>query len=244
MIAILIPAYNEEKNITKTIRAVDKIVKTRHRFYVVDDGSRDKTNAVIRRLMKKHPITLLSHRINRGVAEALKTGLEAIVKSGKDTDTLIIMEADGTSDPKLAPHMLAALSAGSDIVIASRHIPRGRYLKFPLKRLFLSYAANLTFRTLFPHPTITDYTIFYRAYKLGVVKKAMEYYGKTLLISKFFTANTELLIKLTDFSDRISEVPFVYNYGLKTGRSGLKTLPNLREYFKFIIAYKLLKPHE
>lgn len=244
MIAILIPSYNEEKNISGTIRATHTVLKgSPHRFYIVDDSS-DATPRILTRLARTIPITLVPHPKNRGVSEALLWGIKAIAKRCRRGDSLIIMEADGTSDPQVISLFLSKLASGADVVIASRYVPGGSYKKFPLKRLFLSHAANFTFRYYFPHRQISDYTIFYRAYNIGLIKKALNYYGETLLISKYFTANTELLIKLTDFTKKIAEVPFTYNYSAKAGKSALKVFPNVVQYFKFILGYKLLKPHE
>lgn len=246
MISILLPAYNEQKNIVKCIKNIAVVLsKNNYRIIVVNDGSRDRTLEKLHRLRNKYPLVIINHPVNLGVASALRSGLKEVVNRSKSTnDILIVMEADGTSDPSLLIQMISKINRGDDIVIASRYQPGGKYLSFPPKRLALSHLANITFKLLFPHPSIRDYTIFYRAYRLEVLKKALDYYGETFIISKYFTANTEILIKISDFTKKIREIPFVYDYSQKSGKSSLKITLNLLQYFKFILSYKLLKPHE
>jgi len=87
----------------------------------------------------------------------------------------------------------------------------------------------------FPIQNVIDYTIFFRAYRIGLVKKATEHFGRFGLIqSKGFVANAELLIKLSIFTKKIKEVPFTYNYGKKIGQSKINVFRTINEYFVLI----------
>ena len=108
-------------------------------------------------------------------------------------------------------------------------------MDFPLPRMIFSHCANRLMRTFFPVGDVRDYTIFFRAYRAGVLRQASEYFGPFGLIqSKGFVANAELLVKLSFFTKRIMEIPFVYNYGRKKGASKIDVLRTINEYFTLI----------
>lgn len=242
MIRILIPVYNEEKNIKTCVLGIHKALKNNpHRFYLVNDGSKDNSLNILKKLSKKLPISVLDHKINKGVAEAFKTGLYKINEDGRPGDMVAITEGDGTSTPELLLEMISQNKAGFDVVIASRYKGKGCYVNFPLKRLILSKSANLIMKLFFPYPEVKDYTIFYRTYKIEIIKRAIKKYKNNLIKTKFFTANAELLIKCMKFKPKVTEVPYVYDYGKKKGSSGLKILKNILQYFKLIYERSILR---
>jgi len=77
-ISVFFPAYNEEANIKKTVTRAVKILEQIARKWeiiVIDDGSKDRTGAIVKRLIKKEPrIRLITHTPNRGYGAALKSG--------------------------------------------------------------------------------------------------------------------------------------------------------------------------
>ncbi len=118
---------------------------------------------------------------------------------------------------------------------------KGCYVNFPLKRLFLSRSANFIMGLFFPYPQVKDYTIFYRTYKIEIIRKAIKTYKENLIKTKFFTANAELLIKCMKFKPKIAEVPYIYDYGKKKGSSGLKIIKNILQYLKLIYERSILR---
>lgn len=239
MIRIIIPAYNEKNNIKKCIEGIAaSIGNISYKVYVVNDGSRDGMRFVLDELAKRFPIEIITHDVNLGVSFAFKSGLDRVLSQGKRKDLVVIMEGDGTSDSKLLKVMADKLMNGSDLVIASRYQKGGAYRRFPFKRLIISKAANLSLKALFPYSGIYDYTIFYRGYRYEVLKKALEKYKEKLFISKYFAANVELLVKIMPDVKQVEEIPFIYDYGLKKGRSGLNIKKNLWQYLRFLVSTK------
>lgn len=242
MIRILIPVYNEENNISRCVLGIHKVLKKHpHRFYLINDGSKDGSLYLLNKLSKRLPIQVLNHKINKGVAEAFKTGLNKINQDGKTGDIVAITEGDGTSTPELLVEMIKQNKSGIDIVIASRYKGKGCYVNFPPKRLLLSRSANLIMRLFFPYPQVKDYTIFYRTYKMELIKKIIKAYKHNLIKTKFFAANAELLIKCMKLKPKIAEVPYIYDYGKKKGSSGLKIIKNILQYFKLIYERSILR---
>ena len=109
-VAVLIPAYNEEKVIERTIRAALRSSYRNLRVIVIDDGSKDKTLEVARDCFPREQATgrvLILTQPNSGKAEALNYGLEHVDSSeeifvGIDADTVIARDAIAL----LVPHFL------------------------------------------------------------------------------------------------------------------------------------------
>jgi len=78
-LSVFFPAYNEEENVEKTVkRAKEVLLKTAKTWeiIIVDDGSKDRTGEIARRLVKSdRRIRLITHRKNRGYGGAFKSGL-------------------------------------------------------------------------------------------------------------------------------------------------------------------------
>lgn len=235
---IVIPAYNEERNLPGLLPHVSEVLGKggyEGQIIVVNDGSKDGTAAVVEGLSKTLPVRLISHETNKGAARAFVTGLRAATDAAGQGDVIALMEADQTNDPALLPEMIRRIEAGDDVVIGSRYQAGGRYYRFPAKRLILSLCANSGLRVAFPIRGACDYTIFYRAYKASLLADGFRLFGDGLIETRTFVCNTELLIKLSMVRPlRISEVPLVYRYDLKHGKSKMPVARTIREYFSFI----------
>lgn len=236
MIWIIIPAYNEGRNLPGVMHdIVGALGNTPYRAFIINDGSRDDTLSVAHALAKDFPIEVLNHAVNRGVAEVFRTGITRAASLAQPDEPIIIMEGDGTSDPSLILPMARRIKAGTDLVIASRYCAGGRYQGFPLKRLILSKGANIVFRVLFPVQKVRDYSIFYRAYRAGCLQDALAHFGQKFITVQTFFANIEILLHLVPYLTRVEEIPLIYDYGKKQGKSGMKVWKNLRSYLSFII---------
>lgn len=233
MVYIVLPVFNEEKTIEWTIREIRKVLAgIPFRIVVVNDGSRDGTAGILKDCAGKD-LMVLSYRINMNIGAVFATGIDEVMRLAKDSDTLVIMESDRTSSPNLIPRLVGTVENGKyDICIASRYVPGGAYRNFPLSRRIFSQLASHLMRSVFPIRGVRDYTIFFRAYRIGILREAIDHFGRFGLIqSKGFVANAELLVKLSFFTNRITEIPFVYDYGVKKGRSKLGIIRTVNEYF-------------
>ena len=107
---VIIPAYNEEKNIGSVIK---KCKAYSNEIIVIDDGSKDNTFKVA----EKEGALVLRHRINLGKGAALKTGCDAALL--KKTESIVILDSDGQHDPDEVPSFLEKLR-DNDIVFSRR----------------------------------------------------------------------------------------------------------------------------
>ncbi len=99
-IGIVIPAYNEEKFIEKTINGIPKYVE---KIYVIDDGSTDGTPEILKR-MKDSRVLYIRHDKNRGVGAAIVTGYKLALEDGMDI--VVVMAGDDQMDPEQLPNLL------------------------------------------------------------------------------------------------------------------------------------------
>ena len=105
LISVVLPVYNEEKQIQESIKVIHKILKDKdinHEFVLVDDGSRDNTWKAIKEASAKFPrIRAVKFSRNFGKEAALCAGLEAATG-----DACIVLDADLQHPPEIIPEMV------------------------------------------------------------------------------------------------------------------------------------------
>lgn len=245
MIYILLPAYNEERDIATLLHRIREAMQSfgdPYRVLVVNDGSTDGTLAVVTGLQDEMPIELLDHVVNKGLGQAMLTGLSKAAELVQEDEILITMDADNTHDPCLIEKMAEKIRAGSDLVIASRYEQGGEEVGLSRLRSFLSRGASSLLKVFFPIPGAKDYTCGYRAYRGAALKQAHQIFGSRLVEERGFTCMAEILIKFRSINARVSEVPLVLRYDLKSGQSKMKVLRTILRYFVLISHNLFRKP--
>jgi len=140
-IGILLPAYNEEKNIGIVVKQAKKYFPDSE-IIVVDDGSEDKTKEIA----LKNGVRVLRHKKNKGKGVALKTGFNYFLNKN-NVDTILVADSDRQYSIKDAPNLLEPLKKGkADYVVGCRDwsvVPfRHRMGNFVWRNIF-----NILFRT-------------------------------------------------------------------------------------------------
>lgn len=239
-VCFFLTIYNEAAALPKLLEDISKIPLppgiTAYSVYAVDDASTDDTPRVLEALAQKYPLSYLRYEKNVGVPETFKRALKYFSETLGDDDIVVLMEGDGTSDTAAAPAMLAKILEGSDLVIASRHVKGGKYARFPWYRVLGSSLINLFLRVMWGVSGATDYTIFYRAYRVSLLKK--EFLQPDFKARKSFAINGEILLKLSVHDPKVAEVPLVYDYGLKKGPSRMNLVAALKEYMRLTRIYR------
>jgi dolichol-phosphate mannosyltransferase len=232
MIFIVLPAYNEAEALPPMIRRIKEISD---RFYsstisiiVVDDGSSDDTGLIAQ---KPYGIAvqLVTHLRNRGLSEAIKTGLTWAVEHSSDEDLIVTMDADNTHPVGLIPRMAMLIDEGNDIVVASRYQRGARVIGVPTSRQLFSTGASLLFRLVYPITGVKDYTCGFRAYRRTILAKGMEHWGENFISEKGFSCMVDILIKLHQINAIITEAPMVLRYDLKPGKSKMNVRKTIVE---------------
>ena len=238
-VIVLLPAYNEEEAIGPLLEQIRDVLRDwSYRVIVVDDGSEDATIATAERYLSTMPLEIVRRPHNGGLGAAMDTGIRHVRKVAGPDAVLVTMDADNTQDPAIIPHLVTAIEAGADLVIASRFAPGAGAIGVPVYRQVLSGGASLLFGVAIGALGVKDYTCGYRCYRLSLIERLARRF-KPLVRAKGFAVMTELLAKAAADGARCAEVPFVLRYDLKPGRSKLQLLPTLLEYARVLLLARL-----
>lgn len=134
-IGVLLPAYNEEKNIQIVIKEAKKYLPNA-KIVVVDDGSIDRTYE----LAKKEGAIVLKHEKNRGKGEALKTGFNYFLENPK-IDAVVVADTDRQYRLEDVPNFLKVLESGEVDYATGYRVPK----QIP----FANRLGNFIWRSLF-----------------------------------------------------------------------------------------------
>lgn len=228
---VVLPAYNEEEDVEKLVDTWQEYVEPVKEKYnlalhiaVVNDGSKDRTEEICNGLEKKYDnFTLVNHERNKGLGEAVKTGLSYGVKNQEDVEYICLMDCDNTHHPKYVLDMLEKIP-DYDVVIASRY-EKGAAVKGVAKyRLLTSEGAKYVYRAILHVKNVQDYTCGYRLYRTSILKKGFERFGDKLVEESGFTCMAEVLYKLYCVGAKYAEVPFELRYDFKGGASKMKVI--------------------
>ncbi len=143
-VSIIVPAMEEGENIPLLVPRIAEALKGRgYEIIIVDDGSRDHTQAVCAELSRSHPLTLLvREKPQGGVSGAVLHGMAR----ARGT-CLVVMDADLQHPPESLPQLLAPLEDGADFVIGSRYAGGGTVAGgWSLSRRLNSWVATLLAR--------------------------------------------------------------------------------------------------
>ncbi|MCI5056169.1 MAG: glycosyltransferase [Flavobacteriales bacterium] len=238
MIFVLIPTYNEYENLESLASNLFNKLNSLDVFYVFsDDGSTDGSPEKIKKLFQNKQFIVLGDGSNNGPGYAFNSGFEWILNNSKNVDDIVItMEADNTSDINLLDDMLSIQKLGYDLVLASVYAQGGGFEKTNFFRKFISFFANMLFRTFF-NVKILTLSSFYRVYSLGLLKRIQSRYG-TLIKEKGFICMLEILLKSIHTGCKIIEVPMTLKSTQRVGKSKMKIFKTTLAYLGFLIRFK------
>lgn len=129
---------------------------------MIDDGSPDGTAAIADDLGKTRPITVVRRSGKLGLASAVIAGFAAA-----KGDVLLVMDADLSHPPEVAPRLADAIAAGADLAVGSRYVKGGATEDWPMKRRVVSRVACLMGNVLVP---VRDSTSGFFAIRRSVVE--------------------------------------------------------------------------
>ncbi len=139
-ISVVVPTLDEAENIEGIIsKILAGGASLDMEIIVVDDGSRDETQAIVRRLGETLPVTLLArHKPKDGLVGAVLAGARAA-----KAPVVLIIDADGSHPPEKIPELALPVIRGErDMVIGSRYAPGGSTPGWSRKRRLMSRAAS------------------------------------------------------------------------------------------------------
>jgi len=237
-VAVVIPAYNEEKLITKTLSTLPAFMDY---AVVVNDGSKDKTLQVLKKLAKTNKkLIVVDNDGNQGVGASVVNGFRRALKTR--ADVIGVMAADAQCNPDyIEPMIQALLNEKLDYVKANRFVHLDALTQMPLYRRL----GNI-FITLLTKFSTGYYGIFDSQNGYGFFRRqTLEKLPLDRIGQRYDYENT-LLIALSIMSAKIKDVPVPAIYGdetssipfFRTATRALKVLWNgfwQRMYYKYIV---------
>ena len=199
---VIIPTYNEKENISQIISAINEVDSKVH-ILVVDDNSPDGTADIVKNIMKSDDRVHILERPGKmglgtaycdGFAYALENGFEAVFE----------MDADFSHDPKEIPNFLKEIEK-NDLVIGSRYKTGVNVVNWPLRRLILSYGANVYTRIITGMP-IKDATGGFKCFRASALKDI----DLKAIHSNGYGFQIEMNYRMWKNGARISEIPIIF----------------------------------
>ena len=159
-VLLIIPAYNEEKNIKRVVENVKKIYPDSD-YLVVNDGSKDNTA----KICKQNGFNFLNLPINLGLSGAFQAGVKYAYEH--DYDAVLQIDGDGQHQASYIKKLIFYMEkTGADIVIGSRYKEKKKEKSF---RMLGSEIIRWMIR-LTSHQDIADPTSGMRAYSKRVIR--------------------------------------------------------------------------
>ena len=203
-IAIVIPAYNEDKNIIKLVKEIRKITKSI--IIVVDDSQNLKTKKIINSFkFKKLYYFHRGEKLGRG--SAVIFGFKKILKKYDNINCFVEMDADMSHSPKELLRNISFFYKNSlDLLIGSRYLQKSKIINWPISRKILSKLSNMLARILLGVP-VNDYTNGYRFYSKRAVKTLILKCNK---LGQEFIILSEIILVLHKKNYKISEIQSIF----------------------------------
>jgi dolichol-phosphate mannosyltransferase len=199
---IIIPTYNELENLPKLLPAVlSKDISVN--VLIVDDNSPDGTAAFVENEMKNNDrIHLLKRSSKQGLGTAYIAGFKYALQNG--FDLIFEMDADFSHDPNEIPKFLEEIK-NSDLVLGSRYITGVNVINWPMRRLLLSWFANLYTRAI-TGMSVHDATGGYKCFR----KEVLQAIDLDKVTSNGYAFQIEMTFKAWKKGFRIKEIPIIF----------------------------------
>lgn len=202
-LSIIIPVYNEEKIVTKTIEGLkselNKISELKYEIITINDASTDKSREVLEKI---NDITVVNHSQNKGYGASLKTG----IKEAK-FNNLLFFDADGQHKPEYVAEMLKHIDS-FDLISGARTGYKGPIVRQPGKKILKWIAQYLS------KQTIPDLNCGLRIVKKDKIQKFL------YLLCDEFSFSTTTLLMFASEELPIKYVPITINK--REGKSKVK----------------------
>lgn len=205
-VSVVFPAFNEEGRLEPTLREAAHYFKASDRsaeFIVVDDGSRDRTSALVRRLAQElDGLRLIRLADNRGKGYAVRTGvLNAYGRS------VLFADSDGAAPMGEFSRLEAVLDSGVDVAIGSR-VLQSNAVRVSAKGY--RRVIGRAFRALVRISTATDIQDTQCGFKLFKARAAQDLFSRMRIDGFAFDVEVLLMARRCGYS--VAEVPINWTH--------------------------------
>ena len=218
---IIIPVYNEDENILRTLDSLYRHVNIPFRLHICYDYDNDTTLPAIRKCNNYPDIRLIRNK-GKGVHGAIMTGFDV-----SKAPAVLVFPADDDYNATIIDRMYEMFCNGCDIVAASRFMKGGCMEGCPWIKSVFVRSASFTLHA-FAFIPIKDASNGFRLFSKRVVKEIL------VESSEGFTYAIELLVKCHRLGWKIGEVPAKW-YERTQGKSRFKVFKWVPHYLKWYL---------
>ncbi len=199
---VIIPTFNEKENIKKLIHNLLELYPNVD-ILVVDDGSPDGTGEIVKNIQRSDTrIKLIEREGKMGLGTAYVAGFKYMLANGYDA--AIQMDADFSHNPKDI-RIFRDLTEEYDLIIGSRYVQGVNVINWPMKRLLLSYFANLYTKVITGLP-LYDSTGGFKCFK----REVLESINLDKIKSNGYAFQIEMNYKAWKNGFKLKESPIVF----------------------------------
>ncbi|HSX38035.1 MAG TPA: glycosyltransferase [Chlamydiales bacterium] len=227
-LTIVIPVYNEDRNISATLLKLKEHLSCSCEILIVFDFDEDTTVPVAQKLICQYPnMRLIKNNVARGPSGAIRTGFNQAQGSN-----ILVLMADLCDDVTQIPEMLRLMAAGVDVVSPSRYCRGGSQViqNVVLFKIWIPKIANFLLRYIIGIPT-SDSTNSFKMYSAKLVK------NMKLQSTVSFSVTLEIVVKAHCLGGRIKDIPTIWR-DRQHGKSNFKVFRSLFVYLPwFLLAF-------
>lgn len=219
---IIIPAYNEEENIEKTVEAILK-KSPNFNYVIINDCSKDRT----REICEKKGYNIVNLPINLGIGGAVQTGYRYALEYGYDI--AVQVDGDGQHDPAFLEQMAEVLEKENmDMVIGSRFIDKEGFQSSAMRRIGIKYFTVLI--KILTGKAITDPTSGLRMIGKNIIALYASEYPKDY-------PEPESVVTVLRKGMKVKEIPVV----MKSRQGGVSSInPSKSVYYMIKVTLAIL----
>lgn len=226
LLSIVIPAYNEEKNLPRVVAELQTALRQGeipYEIILVNDNSKDNTPGVIAGLMAADPcVRTVNRRPPGGFGRAIRSGLDAV-----RGDIVVICMADCSDVPGDVVRYYRTIQEGYDCVFGSRFIKGSVVKNYPRLKLAVNRIVNWGIKFLFRCP-FNDLTNAFKAYRAHVLRECGAF------SSSHFNITIELSLNALNRGYKIAQIPIQW-HGRTWGGSNLRLMQMGRRYLATLV---------
>ena len=229
-LSIVIPVYNEDKQLHITIKKINKISKRIKDYEIVfiDDFSSDNTKQIIKKSIRSNKKIKYYKNIKKGLGSAIGLGINKSTK--KFVCIFMCDNSDDLSD--LMEYYKIINKNNLDAVLGSRFLKNSRITNYPILKMVLNRIFNYIVKIIFLS-NYNDFTNAFKIYKKKTLKELMP------IVSDHFNVFLELPLKIIIRKYKYKIIPISWK-GRKIGVSKFK-ISELGSMYIFTLLYCLIE---
>ena len=229
-LSIVIPVYNEDKQLHNTVKKINKISKRIKDYEIVfiDDFSTDNTKQIIKKSIRSNKKIKYYKNIKKGLGSAIGLGINKSTK--KFVCIFMCDNSDDLSD--LMEYYKIINKNNLDAVLGSRFLKNSRITNYPILKMVLNRIFNYIVKIIFLS-NYNDFTNAFKIYKKKTLKELMP------IVSDHFNVFLELPLKIIIRKYKYKIIPISWK-GRKIGVSKFK-ISELGSMYIFTLLYCLIE---